>query len=228
MKRLGIVGGLGPETGCMFFLNINNHVIKERNIQPDIIMENVPMPESVLKELAHGKKPAEVLALLSRSVTRLNIIGSEIIAIPCNTVHTFIDQLRFISKIPILSIIEEAAKECKRKGVKNIGIVGSTTSIKENLHSIELSKRNINCIIPTIEQQEKISEIIVKTVMNQVKKNDKIELITILKDIKNRGADSILLACTDLRTIISSSDIDIPIFETTSILEKAAAQAIMK
>ena len=228
MRRLGIVGGLGPETGCQFFLNINNQVIKKTKIQPDIVMENVPMPECVLQELAHGKKPGEVLALLCQSVTRLNIMGSKIIAIPCNTVHVFIDQLRFISKVPILSIIEEAAKECEIRGAKNVGIIGSTTSIKENLHSRELSKRNISCTIPTSKQQEKISEIIVRIVTNQVTKNDKKELIIILQDVKNRGADSILLACTDLRTIISQSDIDLPIFETTSILENAAAQAIMK
>jgi len=228
MKQLGVIGGLGPETGCMFCLNVNNKVIEKTQIQPDIIMENVPMPESVLQKLANGEKPSEVLALLSKSVTRLNIVGSDIIVIPCNTVHIFIDQLRSISKIPILSIIEEAAKECQKIGSKKVAIMASTTSIKENLHSKELEKRDIGCITPNIKQQEKISEIIVKIVTNGVTNQDKIDLVSIMNDVKNRGADSIMLACTDIRTIISESDIDIPVIETTSVLENSTAKVILE
>ncbi len=228
MKQLGIIGGLGPETGCMFCLNINNKVIAKTNIQPDIVMENVPMPESVLQKLANGEKPIEVLALLTKSVTRLNLIGSEIIAIPCNTVHTFIEQLRSISKSPILSIIEEAAKECKKIGSKKVAIIASTTSIKEKLHSKELSKKKIECIFPNNKQQVKISEIIVKIITNKVTKKNKMELISIIKNMKGKGADSIMLACTDLRTIISKSDTNIPMIETTSCLENAAAQSILE
>tara|TARA_Y100000310_G_scaffold124700_1_gene123373 strand:- start:1950 stop:2636 length:687 start_codon:yes stop_codon:yes gene_type:complete len=228
MKQLGVIGGLGPETGCTFCLTINNKVIAKTRIQPNIVMENVPIPETVLHRLAKGEKPMEVLALLSKSITRLNIIGSDIIAIPCNTVHVFIDQLRSISKIPIISIIEESAKECQRIGSKRVFVLASTTSIKEKLHANELLKRKINFIVPNDKQQKKLSEIIVSIVTNRVTHKDKTELISIMKDAKNRGADSIMLACTDLRTIISGSEIDIPIIETTSVLEDSVAQAIME
>jgi aspartate racemase len=228
MKQLGVIGGLGPATGCMFCVNVNNKVIAKTHLQPDIVMENVPMPQSVLQKLAHGEHPAEVLALLSKSVTRLNMVGSDIIAIPCNTVHIFIDQLRSISKVPILSIIEEAAKECQRMGSKKVAIIASTTSINGNLHAKELQKRNIDCMIPTQEQQEKISDIIVSIVTNKVTHQDKMDLISIMHEVKHRGADSIMLACTDLRTIISAADIDIPVMETTAVLENSAVEAILE
>jgi aspartate racemase len=228
MKRLGVIGGLGPETGCTFCLNVNNKVIKKTRIQPDIFMQNVPIPESILQKLAHGSKPEEILALLSQSVTKLNIIGSDIIAIPCNTVHSFIDQLRFISKVPIISIIEEVAKECVNKGSKVIGLMASTTSIREKLHSIELHKKNIMTIVPREDQQEIISKTIVKIITNKITKKDKEKLIEIIDDLRNRGADTIMLACTDLRIVISDSDTDIPIIDSTSVLENAAAQAIME
>jgi len=227
MKRLGIVGGLGPETSCQFFLNVNNKIIKETRIQPEMIMENVPMSEVILEDLAHGKKPSLVFNLLKESVIRLNKIHSDIIVIPCNTVHIFINQLRIISRAPILSIIEESAKECVHQNFKKIGVLASTTSIKERLHLDELRKFGIQGLIPTVNQQEEISQIIIRLVTNKVGVNDKDYLNFIIKDLQHRGADSILLACTDLRMIISPLDVDLPIVETTTVLENAVVKLFL-
>ena len=227
MKRLGIVGGLGPETSCHFCLNINNKVIKETKVQPNLIMENVPMSEAILRKLAHGEKPPLIFKLLKNSVIRLNAINADIITIPCNTIHVFIDQLRAISKVPIISIIEESAKECVKRNFKKIGLVASTTSINENLHINELNKRGIKCIVPTINQQEEISKIIVKLVTNKVKEIDRNKIKLILNDLQKKGADCIMLACTDLRMIISNSDVDLPIVETTAVLEDAIVKLLV-
>jgi aspartate racemase len=227
MTRLGIIGGIGPETSCMFCLNVNNKVIRETNVQPSMIMENVPMPESTLNKLAHGEKPQLVLELLSQSVNTLNSIKSDVIAIPCNTVHVFIDQLRAISKVPIVSIIEESAKECEKRNFKRVGLISSTTSVREGLHSKELEKRNISCLIPTDKQQDKISEIIVKIIRNVKEENDVIKIRSIISDLKSKGADSIMLACTDIRTIISEADTSLPIVETTTVLENAVVRLLV-
>jgi len=226
MKQLGIVGGLGPETGCRFFLNVNNKVIRKTNLQPNLLMENVPMPESALRKLAFGKKPKIVKELLIQSIKRLNHSGADLIAIPCNTVHVFIDQLRDFSKAPIVSIIEESAKECARRGFKKVGLIGSTTSVKESLHITELKKRNISWVIPTKKQQQKISGIIVNIVTNRTKERDKENIKTIINELKNRGADSVLLACTDIRTIILEDDLELPMIETTSVLEDVIAKKL--
>jgi aspartate racemase len=226
--KLGIVGGRRPETSCMFCLNVNNKVIEKTNIQPSIIMENVPMPESTLNRLAHGEKPQLVLDLLLKSVNTLNSINSDVIAIPCNTVHVFIDQLRAISKVPIISIIEESAKECENKNFKKVGLIASTTSIKEGLHSKELEKRNIGFIIPTNNQQKTISKIIVKIIRNAVEKSDVMFIRSIISDLKDKGADSIMLACTDIRTIISEKDVSLPIVETTTALENSVAKLLIE
>jgi aspartate racemase len=228
MTRLGIIGGIGPETSCMFCLNVNNKVIEKTNVQPSIIMENIPMPESTLNKLAHGEKPQLVLELLSKSVSTLNSINSDVIAIPCNTVHVFIDQLRAISNVPIVSIIEESAKECEKRDFKRVGLISSTTSVKEGLHSKELEKRNISCIFPTESQQDEISKIIVKIIRNVVKENDVRFIRSIISDLKDKGADSIMLACTDIRTIISEKDTPLPIVETTTALENAMVKLLVK
>ena len=190
-------------------------------------MENVPMPESVLLRLASGEKALDALALLSQSVTRLNLSGCEIICIPCNTVHVFIDELRRISKAPIVSIIEESVKECKKRQFKKIGLLGSTTTIKNKLHAKELQKIGIKVVLPTNLQQKEINKIIFKIVTARTDINDIKKLQSIIHCLKINGADSILLACTDLRTIIFQKDIDLPVIDTTTALEDAIVQELL-
>ena len=82
MKRIGIVGGLGPLTSSQFFVNVNNAVIAQTKVQPNILMENVPMPEALLQRLACGEMPEAVFTLLSNAVIRLQNSGCELIVIP--------------------------------------------------------------------------------------------------------------------------------------------------
>ena len=139
MKRLGIVGGLGPVTSSQFFVNVNNAVIVQTKVQPDILMENVPMPEALLQRLACGEMPEAVFTLLSNAVIRLQNSGCELIVIPCNTVHVFIDRLRQISFVPILSIVEELVAECSQNGFSAVGLLASTTITSIGAKALETS-----------------------------------------------------------------------------------------
>jgi len=105
MNTIGIVGGLGTETSCSFCFNVNDRIKKSYKKQPHLIMDNVPMPDEEFHKIANGERSEKVLELLEESIRRLNMINSDLIVILCNTVHVFIDQLRNISRTPILSII---------------------------------------------------------------------------------------------------------------------------
>ncbi|MBT4446345.1 amino acid racemase [archaeon] len=223
MKRLGIVGGLGPQTSSQFFVNVNNAVIAKTQVQPNMLMENVAMPEAVLQRLASGETPNEVLNLLSKTVLRLQNSGAEFIVIPCNTVHVFIDQLRELCDIPIMSIIEESAIECQKLGFRSIGVMASTTSIEQRLHINALEARGIEVVLPSACEQEEISEIIVRIVTNTVRSEDALSLDVIAASLKLQGAEGILLACTDLRTIVNCDTDGIPFVDSTTALEKATA-----
>ena len=110
---LGLIGGLGPETGCNFCLNVNNKFKRFIKRQPHILLDNLPISEKAEEHLIKGGSSKEHLDLLIESVQRLNKLNADVIVIACNTVHIFITELRKRSRIPILSIIEETAKRCK-------------------------------------------------------------------------------------------------------------------
>ena len=161
-KRLGIIGGLGAETSCRFCLNVNNKVRKKTNRQPEIVLENLPISIATEKKLINGGVGKEHSNLLVKATQRLNHAEVDFIAIPCNTAHTFIEKLRKYSNCPILSIVEETVLECKKKGIKKIGLLSSTKTIKEKLFLQKLNKFNIGLLIPEKKRQRKIDQAIIR------------------------------------------------------------------
>ena len=223
-KRLGIIGGLGTETSCQFCLNINNMVKERTKKQPDITLENLPVSRFAEEQLITGNVSEEYLVLLSNAVKRLNNNSNKVdlITIPCNTAHIFIDQLREISNIPILNIIEECAKECNSRCIKKIGLLATTKTIKEKLFEKELEKFNIELITPNLLEQNVLSKIILRIINNKVEKSDKVFMIKLIKDRKEQGVEEVILGCTDLPILIKKEDSPIPIINSVNILENSA------
>ena len=228
MNILGIVGGLGTETSCSFCLNINQAIKKSQGVQPQVIMENVPISDQALKRIAYGKFSAEVLGLLVDSVKRLNACRANLIVIPCNTVHVFITDLRRISDVPILSIIEETVKECQKMSYKKVGLLGSTTTINEGLYSTELQKYAIDVIVPDGEDQQFVSECILRIINQSATVEDKKRMIEIAEKMQSKGAEGLILGCTDLFLLISAQDVTILLVDSTTILEKAVVAYLLK
>jgi len=226
-KILGVIGGLGPETGCKFCLYVNRKFKPLTKRQPHILLDNLPISQEAEERLINGNPSQEHLDLLLASVERLNKLDADLIVIACNTVHIFIDKLRKESTAPILSIIEETAKKCKDMTITKVGILGSTKTIKSELHANELSKWNIESITPNDTDQQFVSECIIRIINNQIRDNDKIRMIKIIEKLEKKGARGILLGCTDLPLLISDQDANIPIINTTQILEDSSVNKLI-
>jgi len=222
MKRLGIIGGLGPETSCKFCLNINTKLRELKACQPDIVMENLPVSLEAEKKIVNGVQETEHLGLILRALEKLNKADVDMIAIPCNTVHIFLPELRKRSKAPILSIMEECAKVCK--GLKKVGLLGSSTTVKAGLHAIELNKRNIAVLVPSEEDQNAVNEIILKITNGIATESDKKDLLAIIDKLKSQGAEAVILGCTDLQLLVSKASL--PLIDTCTVLENAVVQML--
>jgi len=220
-KCVGIVGGLGPKTAFQFSQRINDRFTTIAKIQPDLLLENLPVSDEQLEKMVKGEPCPEIVELMLDSVRKLNSAGVNLIAIPCNTVHVFIEPLRKASTTPILSIIEETAKICKEKKLITVGILASNTTIKQKLYSNELGNLGIKTIIPSEEEQNKINEIIYRINRNKSTLEDKNLLLEITRSLSEEGADTVVLACTDLQQIVSAEDTTAPLLDSFAILEEA-------
>ena len=227
-KRVGIIGGLGPETSCQFCLNLNRRFKQIFNKQPDICLENLPISSHAEKILINGGTSSEHLALMMDAVERLNRNNADMIAIPCNTVHIFIDKLKSISNVPILNMIEECAEECHSKNIKKVGLLASTKTLETNMYHKEMDQLGICTINPSQNEQNKISEIILKIINNSTTEEDVGFLKNVIIRMKEKGAEAVVLGCTDLPLLIKKIDSPLPLINSLEILEDAVIDVLSK
>lgn len=225
-KKVGIIGGLGPETSSRFYLNINNKFKQLKQSQPAITLENLPVSFEAERKFITGQITNEHFELLMKAIGRFNNSDIDFIAIPCNTVHTFIDRLRKKSKKPILSIIEESVRECKRRELKKVGLLASTKTAKEKLFEKELRKSGIDIVLPEQDEQDEISRIILRIIHNKSKKNDKDFLLGVINRMKSNGAESVILGCTDIPLLIKENESPLHLINSCKVLEDAVVKLL--
>ncbi|TAL46930.1 amino acid racemase [archaeon] len=215
---IGIVGGLGPETSAKFSLDITNRIRKLTGANPNLIIDNVPMPEELEEDAILGDPSEKVFHLIKQSVLRLNKIGVRFIVLPCNTVHIFFDRLQKISKAPIINIIDETVSAAKRSGFQNIGLLATTGTINSRLYQKAFEGHNIRLILPNNTMQRKVSDIILITLKNSIIKKDTDDFHSILDKLFRDGAEAVILGCTDLQLLISQNN-KIKLIDSMKVLE---------
>ena len=145
--------------------------------------------------------------MLKKAIKKLKDAGSDFIVIPCNTAFNYIDINDF--DIPILSIIDETKKEIENY---KIGILATETTIKNKLY---------NGIFSDKSDIKKITKIIMNILSGKKLNSDKEILKSIINKLKQKGAEAIVLGCTDLPLLISQKDVNIKLFDSLEILAKA-------
>ena len=229
-KILGVVGGLGPEAGLEFCQHVTRRAAAQSGAAPHIILDSIAFPRESMVEFARGGEPEGGKEALLESVYRLNSAGASVIAIPCNTVHVFMDDLRAASNVPILSIIDETANACKRLGVKKICMLASSKTLNSRLYHAKFIRDGIEAVCPDAALQARLEDIIIKINCLDGKWQDYDEIASIAIFLANRcRAGLVVLGCTDLSPAagkIRSSGVEVA--DSLDELEKAAILALTR
>ncbi len=229
IKTVGIVGGLGPETTAKFYMQLINKFSREsRMSRPSIVIYNVPIPLKLEEDIIMNSVNQEkLLPILLDGIERVVAAGADFAVIPCNTAHVLIDELRKHSLVPMLSIVEETAKEIKKCKIRRAGILATSTTMRQKLFDNILSDNGVELIKPDAEDQNKISRIIVDILTGKVDDKIKNELIGIAKKLVCKGSEAVILGCTDLPLILNKENVGTKLFDTNKILANATANKLL-
>jgi len=159
-----------------------------------------------------------LLPILKESIKRLNRVKVDFIVIPCNTTHIFIEELRECSSIPIISIIDETLKLVEKKGYKKVGLLATTKTVGNKLYEMSSKTYGIKVILPTKTEQNKISHIILNILNYKTSNKDKEILKSIINSLIRRGAEAIILGCTDLQLLLKESLFKVELLDSMEIL----------
>jgi len=223
---LGIIGGFGPDTSSKFQLNLVQRFKKQFDRQPKIVMVNAPVSK-LAEKLAITGNPFLLREFLIDSTKTLCAAGVSAIVLPCNTAHVFISDLRKVSTAPVVSIIEETAKATSKQFSK-VGLLATSSTARRGLFQDEFSKIDVRIVLPH-ERQQKNVDMAIQKILDKGESNKQIDkfMVALAKSLEIRGAEAIILACTDLQ-FVDLNGANVPIIDSLRVLEDISLEILQK
>lgn len=219
MKKIGLVGGVGPASTVEYYLGLIQKCQKElgMSVYPEIVIDsvNMTMHDKALREKNYDKLCEYLLASLSN----LKAAGAEIAAITANTEHIVWDMLCDNMPLPVISIVDAAVHEMKDRKLERVLVFGTEFTLRSGLYEKALRSNDIYPIVPTEEDIAIIGNLIYPNLENGIViAEDKRKLIELAeKYITTEKADALLLGCTELPLAIKENDVRVPVLDTTKI-----------
>lgn len=218
MKTIGLIGGMSWESTLEYYRVLNEEINKRLGgwHSAKMILYSVDFDEIVeLQRRNEWEKLGDILADIAK---KLEIAGADFVMICTNTMHKVANYVQERINVPLLSIIECVAKEIKKMNLKKVGLLGTRFTMEDNFYKDELKNYGIEVVIPEEHEREEIHRIIFKElckgVINEASRR---KLIEIIERLKIKGAEGVILGCTELRLLIRERDVDLPLFDSTKI-----------
>jgi len=224
-KTIGIIGGQGPTSSADFYTQLIKYFQKNFKTKyvkdfPRILISSEPSPDLV-ESVENQKLTFKIIA---RSIKQLEQNGADFIVIVCNSLQYLNPRFQKLVKIPIISIAQTVTQYLVKKRFKSVGILAANTTIHKKIYDPYLKQANIKLIKPNKKDQTLIEKIILKEYQNKITSKDTKILSQIAKKLHQKGAQSILLACTELPLIIKQNHSPIPIIDCSQIYLQETAR----
>ena len=157
---------------------------------------------------------------------KLKNAGADFGLIATNTMHKVFEQVANIVDLPLINIIDETALKAKELGLNTLGLLGTKYTMSDGFYQERLSEFGVTTLVPTFEQQEVIHQIIVEElVRGQFWDKSKNRYLEIIQDLVSRGADGIILGCTEIPLLVKKEDLEVQLLDTAIIHSEAALKA---
>jgi len=217
-KVIGIVGGMTPESTTFYYEYITRTYHKRFGNYgfPEIIIYSVSFQQYV-DWMNIGDWDA-IAKGITRAVVSLKNGGADFAVIATNTIHKVFHEIEQKSSIPLLSIIDSTANAIKKRGITNVGLLGTIFTMREKFYKENLAKFGIETLVPNESDQQTVNRIIFDELgKGEIKEKSKELYIKIINRLGQQGAEGVILGCTEIPLLVDKKDSQLPLFNTSAI-----------
>ena len=219
MKKLGLVGGMSPESTIPYYHDIVYGVQNRvgEKFFPNITIESVNAFD--ILGLCSEQKYDELTNYLMQAIKNLTASGADFIALSANTPHIVFDRLQNISTVPLVSIVEATRNEAIRLNKHKLGLLGTIFTMTEDFFKKPFYNSNIEIITPTAEEMEYIDLKISSELEFGVIKEETLQgFQKIIKRMQQEDSiEAVILGCTELPLLLNDEVSPIPCLDTMKI-----------
>jgi len=219
MKTIGLIGGMSWESSAVYY-DIINKTVREKlggHHSCDCLMYSVDF--AVIEKLQHEGNWEQLTQIMIDAAHRLERGGAELLVIATNTMHKMAPQVEKSINIPLIHIVDAVAEKIKSLGLKKVALLGTRFTMEQDFYKGRLTENHdIEVVIPDLPGIESVHRIIYQElVMGVIKEESRQEYIRIIQNLISRGAQGIILGCTEIPLLVKQADCTVPVFDTTTI-----------
>jgi aspartate racemase len=219
MKTIGLIGGMSWESSAVYY-DILNKTVKERlggHHSCDCLMYSVDF--DVVEKLQHQGNWEQLTRMMVDAARRLERGGAELLVIATNTMHKMAPEVERSIGIPLIHIVDAVAEKIREAGLTKVALLGTRFTMEQDFYKGRLTeKHGIEVLVPDLPGIERVHRIIYdELVHGRILDASRKEYLGIIEGLVNRGAEGIILGCTEIPLLVRQSDCTVPVFDTTTI-----------
>jgi aspartate racemase len=227
MRRVGLVGGLGPESTIAYYRRIlHGWAQHDASVAPPIIIDSLDVATG-LRLVAEDR--AALVEYLLASLRRLAGAGADFAAITANTPHVVFDELKARSPVPLVSIVETCAAEARRRRLTRLALVGTRFTMEAPMYPSVCARAGITVVTPSAEERAWIHERYVGELLPGNFRDDTRDRLTSILDRLRRdeGDDGVILGGTELPLLLPTPVVaGLPALDTTGLHVTAIVEGL--
>ena len=219
MKTVGLLGGMSWESTVTYYRAINEGV---KNALGGLHSAKIAMYSvdfEPLEKLVHEGDWEAAAKILSQAAQSIQSAGADFLLLCTNTMHKVAPQIEKAIKIPLLHIADATAEVLVRKGIKTAGLLGTAFTMQQDFYKGRLKEKyRLDVLVPDEEDRQMVHKIIFHELcLGKIQADSKTEYLRIIDRLVDRGAEAVILGCTEIGMLITQDDTKAALFDTTAI-----------
>ena len=224
MRTLGLLGGMSWESTLPYYRIVNERVRERLGglHSARLVLYSVDFAE--IERLQHVGDWSGAGRVLADAAYALQRAGAEALVICTNTMHRVLEAIEETVDIPVLHIADSTARRMRAQGVKTIGLLGTRFTMEHDFYSGRLEENGFLVLTPDAAQRADVHRIIYDELcLGTIEDTSRERYRGIMADLVRRGAEGIILGCTEICLLVGAADTSVPVFDTTRIHAEDAA-----
>jgi aspartate racemase len=229
MKTIGLLGGMSWESTATYYHLINEGVKARLGglHSAKIAMFSVDFEE--IEQLQHSGDWEGTAIILSAAAQKIEAAGADFLLICTNTMHKVAPEIEQAIGIPLMHIADATAQHARDAGIETVGLLGTNFTMEQAFYKGRLAeKHGLNVLVPSKADRDLVHDVIYKELcLGKIDAASRKEYLRIIEALAGRGAEAIILGCTEIGLLVQQEHTQIPLFDTTAIhAEAAVAEAL--
>jgi aspartate racemase len=226
MKRIGLLGGMSWESSIEYYRLVNEIVAERRGglHSADCLLRSVDFAD--VEALQRTGRWEEAGRLLAHEARALTAGGAELLVLCTNTMHKVADEIAAAVDIPFVHIADTTADAVRAEGLGVVGLLATAYTMEQDFYVGRLRERHgLDVLVPGAEDRGIVHDVIYRELcVGVVEDRSRGEYRRIMRDLAGRGAEGILLGCTEIDLLVGPADSPVPVFDTTRLHAERAVE----